>query len=150
MRNYFFATVDEQQLNDLAAGRPAPYAIPWAGRHQTLLLNWRDQLGAIWREVDGVAQPIVLVCPQDDQRRLFGRFAQVRSDFSPVTSWCHVFAPAQLELVDSLSRDPALNGWEASWSGLAIAEALLLAERSIARIRLPACQATQSFALART
>ena len=46
-------------------------------------------------------------------------------------------------------REPSLSGLEASWSGLAIAEAILLGGRSAESLKVAGCFATATFAIAR-
>ena len=96
-----------------------------------------------------VNKPIAVISRKDELRRLVGRFAQLRSDFSPLSAWCHVF-------VQDASGDPYisdrlafLNGFEAACAGLAIAETQVLTGRPLASLRISACLATQSFAIAR-
>jgi hypothetical protein len=148
---YFFAVVDEPEFNNLTLGRSEILGSDWPGPDINIRLA-PGAVGVIWRRggYKGVAQPLAIVCKPEEHRRLFGRFSQIRSDLSPLTTWCHLLTPEQFHSVDSLTRHCDLDGWEASWTGLVVAEAMLLAERSVAKLRLPACQATQTFAIART
>jgi len=98
-------------------------------------------------------QPIAVISREEDVRRLCGRYAQLRSDLSPLTAWCHLLTPEFFEPFmssDTLAQMPNLGGLQAAWTGLVVAEATLLAEKPIASIRMPACLATQTFAIART
>jgi hypothetical protein len=61
-----------------------------------------------------------------------------------------LLTPERFEVIDSLVRDANLGGYQAAWAGLVIAEALLLAERSIAKLRIASCLATQTYAIARS
>ncbi len=125
--------------------------MPWLGRPAPLQLA-TGSTGVLWRKPRHLAEPVqalILVAREEDQRRLCGRFAQLRSDLSPLTSWCHLLTPRRFESLDSLTRYPDLGGLEAAWTGLIVAETLLLTERSLAQLRISACLATQSFALAR-
>jgi len=77
--------------------------------------------GVVWREPskrDEPVRPLVLVSREEDQRRLCGRFAQLRSDLSPLTVWCHLLTPERFEIVDTVARDADLGGYEAAWTGL--------------------------------
>ncbi|MGY8665357.1 hypothetical protein Q3C01_23740 [Bradyrhizobium sp. UFLA05-109] len=96
-----------------------------------------------------MAQPLVLIVRKEDQQRLFSRFAQLRSDLSPFSAWCHITTPNRMDVVDDLTKDGNLGDYAAAWTGLVVAETMLLAERPLARIRIPACTATQTFAIAR-
>src|ERR1700732_53883 len=109
--------------------------------------------GVIWAEEagnDAIARPLVLISHEDELRRLCGRHASLRSALSPLSAWCHLITPSFAQELDSLTRTPRLRGMEASWTGLAVAEAVLLAAKPIASVRVAACLATQSFAIARS
>ena len=67
-----------------------------------------------------------------------------------ITAWCHLLTPRFVEPLDSLVRTPDLAGMHAAWTGLIVAEAVLLAGIPVANVRISACLATQSFAIART
>ena len=58
-------------------------------------------------------------------------------------------SPQDLETPDSFDWKPNLGGLEAAWAGLVVAEARLLTEQPVAELRISACLATQSFAVAR-
>ena len=148
---YLYVAATEPELNDLLAGREAGNPSHWAGRSAGLRLP-TGSTGVLWskplRSNDPI-QPLVLISREEDQRRLCGRFAQLRSDLSPLTAWCHLLTPQRFESLDSLTRCTDLYGLQAAWSGLIVAEALLLTEWPLAKLRISACLATQSFALAR-
>jgi hypothetical protein len=52
-------------------------------------------------------------------------------------------------MMEGMKREPVLLDFEASWSGLAIAEAALLANRSAVSLKMAGCLATASFAIGR-
>jgi hypothetical protein len=146
-----FTVAAENDLNELLVGRRAGHDVPWRGRSPNLRLT-NGATGVVWRQGPrrgDPVQPLVLVSREEEHRRLCGRFAQLRSDLSPLTAWCHLLTPERFEVLDDLSRDADLGGYEAAWTGLIVAEALLLAERSVSKLRIAACLATQSFAVAR-
>ncbi len=148
---YSYTEAAEPELNELVVGRRAGHAVHLYGSIPASRLR-SGVTGVVWREPsrsDGVVQPIVLVAREEDQKRLCGRFAQLRSDLSPLTTWAHLLRPEHFELVRGLTREADLNGYQAAWTGLAVAEALLLSERPIAQLRVAACFATQTFAVAR-
>jgi hypothetical protein len=150
--DFFYTEATEAELNELVVGRRAGRPMRWieGTRNRRLPIGYT---GVVWREPskrEEPVHPLVLVCREEDQRRLCGRFAQLRSDLSPLTVWCHLLTPERFEIVDTLARDADLSGYEAAWTGLVIAEALLLAERSIAKLRIASCLATQSYAIARS
>ena len=95
-------------------------------------------------------RPLALVAHEEDVRRLCGRYAQLRSDLSPLTAWCHLLTPDALPSLHGIVHEPRFGGTEAAWSGLVVAETLLLAERPLASIRISACLASASFAVGRT
>lgn len=149
--DYLFAAASEAELNDLVAGGLAGNPSPWPGRRTVTKLT-AGSVGVVWKQprtpLDPI-HPLVLVVRNEDQKRLFGRFAQLRGDLSPLSAWCHIIEPNRFEILDSLTRETDLGGLEAAWAGLVIAESVLLAERSIPKIRIAACLATQSYAIAR-
>jgi hypothetical protein len=148
----FFSLSNESELNGLLEGEAPGAVLPWNGRH-TLARVPRGAFGVLCKRSnpnDDFFQPIVLVAHEDEFRRLFGRLAQVRSNLSPLTTWCHILTPSRFESLDGLTREAHLGGFEAAWTGLVVAEALLLAERPLSSLKIAACLATQSFAIART
>lgn len=152
MKNHYsFAAVDEGDLDQLMAGHEIVPAVSFgAGEYRPPVKN--GQIGVLWRKIgerDVTAQPLLLVAHDEDLRRLCGRYAQLRSDLAPLTSWCHLFTPERFQLVNELTREPDLSDLQAAWAGLVVAEALLLSELPIANVRIPACLATQTFAMAR-
>lgn len=148
---YRYTVADDHELNELLEGREA--GIP-------LLLSdgptptppTRNLTGVVWtrgsKSRDPV-RPLALVCNEEDLRRLCGRYAQLHSDLSPLSSWCYLMSPQLFHAMRPLPRVPDLAGMEAAWAGLVVAEAVLLAEKPLVNIRIPACMATKSFAIAR-
>jgi len=145
----FFATVDETELNAALAGTKV-HGYPWNGQHPTFRMGPRT-FGMLCKQHDSdFFQPLVLIVRKDEHRRLFGRLAQIRTDFSPLTTWCHILTPKQFEPFHELNREPELGGFEAAWTGVAVAEALLLSDIQLSDLKIPACLATVSFAIARS
>lgn len=146
-----FASVDEPELNGLLSGKSSGVAFPWHGRYSLARVP-TGSFGVLCkkRRDSNFLQPLAIVAREEEFRRLFGRFAQVRSDLSPLTTWCHLFSSKRFESIDELSREANLGGLEAAWTGLAVAEAMLLSEMPVSRLKIAACLATQSFAIART
>ena len=95
-------------------------------------------------------RPLALVCNDEDVRRLCGRYAHIRSDFSPLTAWCHLLSPAFQKNLNGLVHEPQFGGTVAAWSGLVVAETLLLTGRPLASVRLSACLASATYAIGRT
>ena len=149
---YLYAVVDEAELDEILSGHGSRFGsvwLPWASHGSPR----PGSIGVIWqRETHQgeAARPLVLISHEEDIRRLCGRYAQLRNDLSPLTTWCHIITPRIAETLDDLVRVPELGGLQAAWSGLIVAEAVLLAERPVASVRISACLATQSFAVART
>jgi hypothetical protein len=145
--HYNLAT--EQELNDLISGKEVGTSLPWPGFSMSYSLPI-GKTGVLWkrRSID-VVHPLALIAREEDFKRLCGRFAQLRSDLSPLTAWCHLLSFEQFKLLQSPSESN-LVGWEAAWTGLVIAEAQLSAEKPLRDISFTACLATESFAVART
>ena len=107
-------------------------------------------LVAVERTADERNRPLALMCHDQDVRRLCGRFAHVRNDFSPLTAWCHLLSTAFQGDWDGIMREPKFRGTAAAWCGLAVAETLLITGRPLANIRISACLASATYAVART
>ena len=145
---YKYATADETELDELLSGQ--------AGSRSTSWTQWSKpsppragSVGVVWQGEDQPVRPLVLIVNDDEIQRLCGRYAQLHSDLSPLTAWCHLLTPRLFETLDALVRSPDFGGLQAAWTGLIVAEAVLLAEMPLARIKISACLATRSFAVAR-
>ena len=103
------------------------------------------------RGVSSVApvRPVALVAHEQDIRRLCGRYAQLRADLSPLTAWCHLLTPNLLGDIGDVAHAPRFQETEAAWSGLVVAEAMLLARKPVAEIRIGACLASATYAVGR-
>ena len=95
-------------------------------------------------------RPLALVCHDHDVRRLCGRYAHVRTDFSPLTAWCHLLDSGFHRDLDGVVHEPAFAGTVAAWSGLVVAETLLLSGGPLASIRISGCLASATYAIGRT
>ena len=95
------------------------------------------------------SRPLALVAHDDDIRRLCGRYAQLRADLSPLTAWCHLLTPDLLHGLDGIVHEPSFRGTEAAWSGLVVAESVLLTRKPLANIRISACMASATYAVGR-
>ncbi len=146
---HFYTVATKNELDDLLEGKDPGNSA--ALGEATIQQVTSGLTGVIWvrRRRNENVQPLALVVSKEDQRRLFGRYAILRSDLSPLTAWCHILTPQRFECLDSLDWDPEFGGLEAAWTGLAIAEARLLTKRPTNNIRISACLATNSFAVAR-
>ena len=147
---HFYTVATDRELNDLLEGKEAGSSTVWG--KSALQQVTPGLTGVLWMRcgIDKNARPLVLVVRQEDQKRLYGRYVALRSDLSPLTAWCHILTPQRFEHLNSLHKTPEYKGLEAAWAGLAIAEARLLTEKPTNDIRISACLATQSFAVART
>jgi hypothetical protein len=148
---YFHTVATESELDDLLEGREVGITFPWPSHH-TLRQLPPGSTGVVWKKGSypgDPIQPIILVAHEEDLRRLCGRFAQLRSDLSPLTAWCHLFTPKRFEMLKSARLVPDFRGLQAAWSGLVVAEAQILSEVPLANLRFPACLATQTFAIGR-
>lgn len=146
---YFYTVAAKNELDDLLEGKDPGNSTAFG--ESTLQQVTSGLTGVLWvrRKRNDNVQPLVLVVSKEDQRRLFGRYATLRSDLSPLTTWCHFLTPQRFEYLDSLDWDPKFEGLEAAWAGLSIAEARLLTKRPTNNIHISACLATNSFAVAR-
>lgn len=146
---YKYAMADETELDQLLSGEEVSSGMRWTQWSKPS--NPRaGSVGVLWQGEDHTTRPLVLIVNDDDVRRLCGRYAQLHSDLSPLTAWCHVLTPRFFEPLEALVRNPDLYGLAAAWTGLVVAEAVLLAEMPLARIKISACLATHSYAIART
>lgn len=157
MNDWTFVTADDEELNTVLSGRGQVRGYPWPQR-TVRRLSFNDEVGVLVRENGGPGnRPGALVVSDEASRRLFGRYAQLRSDLSPLSAWTHILEPEHFELLQSesssalggIARLPSLAGFEAAWIGLTVAEALIRSERPLAQLKLAACLATPTFALAR-
>jgi hypothetical protein len=147
---YHFTTATEEQLNTILAGHDIGSSAP-VPAWETLPRS-NSSIGVVYTkrpELAGVIQPVVLIVNDNDVRRLYARFATLRTDFSPLSSWCHVLSPDRFRAIDDLTREADLGGLQAAWTGLAIAEALLSTEKKLPNLLVTSCLATQTFAIAR-
>ncbi len=147
-----FTLASEAEFNELAAGKIVGRPYSWSPGSAFHRLPQGD-VGVLWREPKSYGwpvRPLMIVVAKADQRRLFSRFAQVRSDLSPLSAWTHVVTPERFGRIHELVTECDLNGLETAWAGLIIAETSILADRPVPSLKLAACLATQSFALGRT
>lgn len=150
MSSWSFITADDEELNDALEGRAVRGGYPWPSRLLRRPVDGRE-VGVLSEDTEcpGQSRPVALVVSDDMSRRLFGRYAQLRSDLSPLSAWCHVIDWDQFEQLLAVTQDAELAGFEASWIGLTVAETLILSDRALPNIKLAACLATQSYVLAR-
>lgn len=148
MHDLLFSPASEEDLNELMAGKLPDLAGPW--HPQLSQIRTSHDFGVIIDWNGQVARPLAVISEQSQLPRLFARFSQLRSEFSPVSSWCHIFTPRTFQALDDVRRAPALFSLETGWAGLAIAEAQLLSGIALPKLRIAACYATQSFAIGRS
>ncbi|MET4200751.1 hypothetical protein [Bradyrhizobium sp. LA6.12] len=147
-----YSRVTDDELNLLVVGAAPQHSVPWTMRDTPTRLG-SNEFGVVWvatRSEISIAQPLVIIVRKEDQRRLFGRFSQLRSDLSPLSAWCHITTPDRIDSVDDLVRPADLGDYTAAWAGLVVAEAMLLGDRPVSRIKIAGCMATQTFSVART
>jgi hypothetical protein len=148
--HYEYVIADEDVLDDVLSGQAVSGSMRWTSWSQPSKPR-PGFVGVVWLSggSNDIIRPLVLIANDDDMRRLCGRYAQLHSDLSPLTAWCRLLTPRFLDTLDSMTRTADLGGLEAAWTGLTVAEAILLAERPLASLRISACLATHSFAIAR-
>ncbi|QKK22794.1 hypothetical protein [Rhizobium hidalgonense] len=145
----FFFVAEENQVNDVVTGLYSGASQPWSYRQYSKIGGNEVGIVAKGNSHSDHVQPLVFVVPEDAQRRLFTRFASLRSEFSPLTSWSHIVNRRLFEHLESTKRVPSLSNLEASWSGLVVAEAVLLSGRSPDKLKIASCFATATFAVSR-
>jgi hypothetical protein len=147
---YQYTIADEPELDALLSGQQVSGSMRWTQWSKPSRPT-AGSVGVVWHSEDSdqMIRPLVLIVNEDDTRRLCGRYAQLHGDLSPLTAWCHLLTPRFFDPLDSLVRIPDLGGLQAAWTGLIVAEAVLLADMPLARIKISACLATHSFAIAR-
>ena len=96
------------------------------------------------------SRPLALFCHDEDVQWLCGRYAHVRSEFSPLSAWCHLLGSKFYSNLGGTMRDARFGGTLAAWSGLVVAEASLLSGRPLSEISIAACLASATYAVART
>ncbi|MGI8397603.1 hypothetical protein ACRYWZ_14585 [Agrobacterium deltaense] len=149
MDELFFLVAEESQVNDIVTGLYSGISQPWSYHQYSKIGGNEVGIVAKGNGHSDHVQPLVFVVPEDTQRRLFTRFASLRSEFSPLTSWSHIVDRRLFEHLEATKRVPSLSNLEASWSGLAVAEAVLLSGRSPDKLKIASCFATATFAVAR-
>lgn len=140
---------DESELNELCAGAFAGRSVSWPSSSALKIRPGNFGVLAQAAPDEGFVRPYALIVNDEDKRRLFGRFSTLRTEFSPLTAWCHVLDTHSLTLLDRPQRRPEFAEYEACWSGLAIAEAIMLVGRSAGSLKLATVLATSSFAVGR-
>ena len=151
MNDWTFVAADDEALDDVLSGRSSTPGSPWP-RRPARRVRMSEEIGALVRrtDFDNRDRPAALVVGPDTGRRLFGRYAQLRSDLAPLSAWTHVLDWAQFEQLNDDERPAYLEGFEASWVGLCVAEALMLSDRPLGQMRIAACLATPTYAIARS
>jgi hypothetical protein len=145
-----YISASEAELNELLEGRLAGIAAPWHEGSASFRRS-TGSIGVLLEErPNKTVRPYAVVAGEGDQRRFFSRYATLRADLSPISAWCHVLTPETFDGLSSPKREAQLNSFAGAWTGLIIAEALMLAERSVGKLRIAACLSTQTFAVART
>lgn len=95
-------------------------------------------------------RPLAIVCHEENVRRMCGRYAHLRSDLSPISVWCHLISPTFHNTIHKINHYPSFRGTVAAWSGLCVAERLLLTGKTQRSIPISACLGTATFAIARS
>src|SRR5437588_8913534 len=89
----------ESELDKLLAGQGTGlggFPAPWSMAPRPTPIS----IGVVWKSASNPhepQQPIALICREEDIRRLCGRYAQLHSDLSPLTAWCHLLTPQFFE-----------------------------------------------------
>ena len=149
--DFQYFTAGDSELDKLLQGKRITGLVrPDLRKSDSLLPGETGVLVAFGKTSEEPLRPLALVCHDQDVRRLCGRYAHIRTNFSPLTAWCHLLSSAFHKDLDGVIREPKLRGTEAAWCGLVVAETLLLSGRPLASIRISACLASATYAVART
>jgi hypothetical protein len=141
-----FLVVPRSELGDRLLGAHPAEAIPY-WRTNVPRLSPRDAL-VFWERHS--RRPFMIGVNEDEREELFNWATTYRRNLSPLSSWCHVLPLKELgRLSKSTRAEASLLGLEAAWAGAAIAEAMIKSRRGYDTISLPACLATDTFALGR-
>ena len=144
---FYCASVSRQDLAEVLRGRRADKPAPLQPRLLPRLSS-KEAL-VIW--ADESIRPCIIGVSDNDRQELFSWATVFHRDLSPLSSWCHVLSPDEINRLSGLGKwQPQLNGLEAAWAGAAVAEAMILSRRNFDSISLPTCLATDNFAIART
>ena len=146
-RELLYVSASEDELNKLLEGHLTSVVAGWNPRGARAPA--RDESGVLLVWDGHTAQPVSLVVREESLARLYGRFSHVRNDYSPLSAWSHILTPRFIEPLDGPTRRPELCNLEAAWAGLAVAEAQILSGSTLPTLKIAACLATQSFAVAR-
>lgn len=143
-----YLTVRRDNLADVLRGNRPSSAVPFGPQDLLPRVGGRDSL-VFWSR--NCARPCAIGVADDDRQELFNWAFSFHRDLSPLTSWCHILSLREAQRLGSVDRNEAdLMGLEAAWAGASVAEAMILSRRDFEFITLPACLATDTFAIART
>ncbi len=150
---YRYITADDSELDASLEGKSVEGAgevIENRFRPGLLMAGRTGILTATGSGPNGTLRPLALVVRDEDIRHLCGRYATLRSNLSPLSAWCHLLTPATSVDVDGITHEPRYRDTEGAWSGVVVAEAMLLAQKPVVDLRFSACLATATYAIART
>ena len=148
---YRYITADDVELDASLRGERVDGAVVEDWFRPGLLMAGRTGvLAAVGTKANGPLRPLALVVHEEEIRRLCGRYATLRSDLSPLSTWCHLMTPATFEGVKGITHEPEFGDTVGAWSGVVVAEAMLLAGKSYVDLRFSACLATATYAIARS
>ncbi len=147
-----FETLSDEELSELLEGSLKGRGMPWPHPNGAYFSRGMAVLCRQSVRVDRFEppRPILIVLRPENERRLYGRYSQLRDYLSPVSTWCHVMSPRLFEAMESPIRSADLGNFSAAWVGLVIAEALSLADRPLSQLRIASCFSTYSYAVARS
>ena len=70
-----------------------------------------SKIGVLLPRPGDPVRPLALVVSDPDIRHLCGRYAQLRTDLSPLTTWCHLLTPELFGRLNGVARVPNLAGY---------------------------------------
>lgn len=147
MTELVFALVEREDLADALRGERAAVANSWTSlRTPPRLVNRQTLL--VWVEQSN--QPSAIVVADSDREELFSWLATFHGDLTPLSSWCQVLSPDEIERRSPEDGVvPNLFGFEAAWASATLAEAMNLSGRSYDNLSLSVLMATETFAIGR-
>lgn len=149
--DYRYVAASDSELDALLRGEDVSRKVDVdVLSHRPLHIGETGVLVELRTHSDRPLRPLALVARDEDVRRLCGRYAQLRTELSPLTAWCHLLTPSLLRSLDGIVQEPSFKGTEAAWSGLVVAETMLLTQMPLANIRISACLASATYAIGRT
>src|ERR1044071_7435030 len=91
---YKYTIADETELDALLSGQEVSRSVRWTSWSKPSRPG-PGSVGVSWHseDTDQTIRPLVLIVNEEDIQRLYGRYAQLHGDLSPLSAWCHLLTP---------------------------------------------------------